>query len=77
MAYTGFDTLASAAEECKNPNRDLPIGIIGSLVGAAVLYVVVAGLLTAIAPYGSLNNAEPLLRRYDSMEFILGLELLQ
>ncbi|MEO5971288.1 MAG: amino acid permease [Bdellovibrionia bacterium] len=60
MAYTGFDTLAASAEECKNPNRDLPIGIIGSLVGSAILYIVVSGLLTAIVPYSTLNNAEPI-----------------
>jgi APA family basic amino acid/polyamine antiporter len=60
MAYTGFDTLASSAEECKNPNRDLPIGIIGSLVGSAILYILVSGLLTAIVPYSTLNNAEPI-----------------
>ncbi|MFZ9595754.1 MAG: amino acid permease [Bdellovibrionia bacterium] len=60
MAYTGFDTLASSAEECRNPNRDLPIGIIGSLVGSAILYIIVSGLLTAIAPYPSLDNAEPI-----------------
>ncbi len=60
MAYTGFDTLATAAEECRNPNRDLPIGIIGSLVGSAFLYVIVAGVLTAIVPYASLNNSEPM-----------------
>jgi len=60
MAYTGFDTLAVAAEECKNPNRDLPIGIIGSLVGSCILYVIVSGLLTAIVPYPSLNNSEPM-----------------
>ena len=60
MAYTGFDTLATAAEECKNPNRDLPIGIIGSLIGSAILYVIVSGLLTAIVPYASLDNAEPM-----------------
>ncbi len=60
MAYTGFDAVATAAEECKNPNRDLPIGIIGSLVGSAILYVIVAGLLTAIAPYSQLNNPQPM-----------------
>lgn len=60
MAYTGFDTLATAAEECQNPNRDLPIGIIGSLVGSAILYVIVSGVLTAIVPYASLNNSEPM-----------------
>jgi APA family basic amino acid/polyamine antiporter len=60
MAYTGFDTLSMAAEECKNPNRDLPIGIIGSLVGSAILYIIVAGVLTGIVPYQELNIAEPM-----------------
>ncbi len=60
MAYTGFDTLAIAAEECKNPNRDLPLGIIGSLTGSAILYILVAGILTAIVPYTSLENSEPM-----------------
>ena len=60
MSYNGFDTLATAAEECRNPNRDLPIGIIGSLVCCAILYILVSGLLTAIAPYQSLNNPEPM-----------------
>jgi APA family basic amino acid/polyamine antiporter len=60
MAYTGFDTLAMTAEECKNPNRDLPIGIIGSLAGSALLYILVSGILTAIVPYSTLNIAEPM-----------------
>jgi len=60
MAYTGFDTLANAAEECKTPNRDLPIGIIGSLLTSAVLYIIVAGLMTSIIHYSQLNNAEPM-----------------
>lgn len=60
MAYTGFDTLAAAAEECNNPNRDLPIGIIGSLVGSALLYILVSGVLTSIVPYAMLNNSEPM-----------------
>lgn len=60
MAYTGFDTLATAAEECENPNRDLPIGIIGSLLGSIILYVIVAGVLTSIVPFPSLNNSEPM-----------------
>ncbi len=60
MAYAGFDTLCLAAEECKNPNRDLPIGIIGSLIGSAILYILVAGVLTSIVPYTSLNLAEPM-----------------
>jgi basic amino acid/polyamine antiporter, APA family len=60
MAYTGFETVATAAEECKNPNRDLPIGIIGSLVISAVLYMLVSGVMTGIMPFSELENAEPL-----------------
>lgn len=59
LAYIGFDCVATAAEECKNPNRDLPIGIIGSLLICAVLYISVAGVLTGVVPYQELNNAEP------------------
>lgn len=60
MAFNGFDVLASAAEECKNPNRDLPLGIVGSILISALLYIVVSGLLTAIVHYSQLGNAEPM-----------------
>ena len=60
FAYTGFDAVATAAEETKNPNRNLPIGIIGSLLVCIVLYVVVALCLTGITNYSELNNAEPM-----------------
>ncbi len=59
FAYIGFDAVATAAEECRNPNRDLPIGIVGSLVVCTILYIVVAGVLTGVVPYTELNNAEP------------------
>lgn len=59
FAYIGFDAVATAAEECRNPNRDLPAGIIGSLVICTILYIVVAGVLTGVVPYQDLNNAEP------------------
>jgi APA family basic amino acid/polyamine antiporter len=59
-AYIGFDAVATAAEECKNPRRDLPIGIIGSLIVCTVLYVAVALVLTGIVNYSTLDNAEPL-----------------
>jgi APA family basic amino acid/polyamine antiporter len=59
-AYVGFDSVSTAAEEAKNPNRDLPIGIIGSLVICATLYILVALALTGIVPYTSLNNAAPM-----------------
>ncbi len=48
FAYIGFDALATAAEECKNPQRDLPIGIIGSLLVTTVVYVLVALVMTGV-----------------------------
>ncbi len=60
FAYIGFDAVATAAEECKNPKRDLPIGIIGSLAISAVLYIAVALVLTGIAHYSLLDSPEPL-----------------
>ncbi len=60
MAYTGFDAVANAAEECKNPAKDVTFGLIGSLLVCIVLYVLVSGMLTGIVPYGQLNNTEPL-----------------
>lgn len=59
FAYIGFDAVATAAEECKNANRDIPIGIIGSLVVCTILYIAVAAVLTGVVPYASLNNSEP------------------
>ncbi len=60
FAYNGFDAVATAAEETKNPNRDLPIGIIGSLLVCILLYTAVALALTGITNYSELNNAEPM-----------------
>ena len=50
FAYIGFDALATTAEECKNPQRDLPIGIIGSLLVTTIVYVLVALVLTGMQP---------------------------
>jgi len=61
-AYIGFDAVATTAEECKNPERDLPIGIIVSAVVCAVLYITVSLALTGISHYSTLNNPEPLAR---------------
>lgn len=60
LAYTGFDAVATAAQETKNPKRDLPIGIIGSLAVCIIVYVTVSGVLTGIVPYKELNVAEPM-----------------
>lgn len=59
FAYIGFDAVSTAAQEAKNPQKDMPVGIIGSLVICTVLYIAVSGLLTAVVPYTSLNVADP------------------
>jgi hypothetical protein len=60
FTYIGFDSVSTAAEECKNPQRDLPIGILGTLVVCGLLYVGVAVVLTGIARWDTLNNAAPI-----------------
>ena len=59
FAYIGFDAVSTAAEEARDPQRDLPIGILASLAVCTLIYVLVAGLLTGAAPYASLNVASP------------------
>ncbi|QJD28793.1 amino acid permease [Methylococcus geothermalis] len=59
FAYVGFDAVSTAAEEARNPMRDVPIGIIGSLVFCTLIYILVAGLLTAVVPYTELNVSSP------------------
>ncbi|MCH3964930.1 MAG: amino acid permease [Clostridium sp.] len=51
FAYIGFDAVSTAAEEVKNPQRDLPRGIIASLIICTILYIVVSGILTGMVPY--------------------------
>lgn len=60
FAFTGFGSVATAAEECKDPKRDLTIGVIGSLTLATFVYILVGGILTGIVNYSELNNAQPL-----------------
>jgi len=60
FAYIGFDAVSTAAEETINPQRNLPIGIIGSLIVCTSLYIVVSGLLTLIRPYYLLNVSSPI-----------------
>jgi len=59
FAYIGFDAVSTSAEECKDPKRDLPIGIIGSLAICTILYIVVVAILTGIVPYTHLNVPSP------------------
>jgi basic amino acid/polyamine antiporter, APA family len=60
FAFIGFDAVSTAAQEAKNPTRDMPIGILGSLAICTVLYVVVAFVLTGIVPYDKLNVPDPI-----------------
>jgi APA family basic amino acid/polyamine antiporter len=60
FAYIGFDAISTTAEETKNPQRDLPIGIIGTLVICTILYVVVALILTGIMPYHQIDIQAPI-----------------
>jgi APA family basic amino acid/polyamine antiporter len=60
FAYIGFDAVSTAAQEARNPSRDMPIGILGSLAICTVLYMFVAVVLIGIVPYQRLNVADPL-----------------
>jgi basic amino acid/polyamine antiporter, APA family len=60
FAYIGFDAVSTAAQEAKNPQRDMPIGILGSLAICTVLYIAVAVVLLGIVHYSKLNVADPL-----------------
>ncbi|HEX5725350.1 MAG TPA: amino acid permease [Longimicrobiaceae bacterium] len=60
FAYIGFDAVSTTAQEARNPQRDMPIGILGSLVICTVLYILVSAILTGLVPYTTLNVAEPI-----------------
>jgi APA family basic amino acid/polyamine antiporter len=59
FAYIGFDAVSTAAQEARNPQKDMPIGILGSLVLCTILYIVVALVLTGIVSYTRLNVPDP------------------
>jgi APA family basic amino acid/polyamine antiporter len=59
FAYIGFDAVSTAAQECKNPQRDMPIGILGSLAVCTVLYILFAMVLTGLVNYKELGVAAP------------------
>jgi basic amino acid/polyamine antiporter, APA family len=60
FAYIGFDAVSTTAQEAKNPQRDLPIGIIASLIMCTILYILVAGVLTGMVPWKEINIEAPL-----------------
>ena len=59
FAFIGFDAVSTAAQEAKNPGRDMPIAIIASLLICTVLYILMSGVLTGMVPYQQLNDAAP------------------
>lgn len=65
FAYIGFDSVSTAAQEARNPQRDMPIGILGSLAICTVLYIAVAAVLTGIVPYDQLDVPDPIARAID------------
>ncbi|HWI60011.1 MAG TPA: amino acid permease, partial [Bacillota bacterium] len=67
FAYIGFDAISTAAEETRNPQRDMPIGILASLVICTVLYVAVAIVLTGMCHWSKLGNAEPLAYAFSAL----------
>ncbi|MFZ2339295.1 MAG: amino acid permease [Bacteroidales bacterium] len=67
FAYIGFDAVSTAAQEAKNPQRDMPIGILGSLAISTVLYILVAIVLTGIVSYTELNVPDPVAVGVDAM----------
>ncbi len=67
FAYVGFEAVSTAAGEAKNPQRDLPIGILGSLVFCTIIYMAVAAVLTGVVPFKLLNVPDPIAVAVDRM----------
>jgi APA family basic amino acid/polyamine antiporter len=70
FAYIGFDAVSTAAQEAKNPQKDMPVGIIGSLAICTVLYVLFAVVLTGMVPYTQLGVAAPVAVAIDKTPYI-------
>ena len=66
FAYIGFDAVSTAAQEAKNPKRDMPIGILGSLVVCTILYILVSLVLTGLVSYKTLNVSAPVALAIDA-----------
>lgn len=75
FAYIGFDAISTTAEECKNPQRDLPRGMIYSLIICTVIYVLLALILTGMVHYSALNVGDPMAMVFDAhgLKFISGI----
>jgi len=69
FAYIGFDAISTAGEETRNPQRNLPIGILGGLAVCTLIYVIVGAVLTGMVPYTELAVADPLARALELAGF--------
>lgn len=67
FAYLGFDAVSTAAQEAKNPKRDMPIGILGSLTACTAIYIIFAMVLTGVVHYSKLNVPAPVAVAIDAM----------
>ncbi len=67
FAYIGFDAVSTAAEEARNPQRDMPIAMIASLIICTVIYILVAIVLTGMVPWDQLGTAEPLATAFSAL----------
>ncbi len=68
FAYIGFDAVSTLAQEARNPQKDMPVGILGSLLICTLLYVAVSLVLTGVVPYGELNGPAPFAVALDAMK---------
>lgn len=67
FAYIGFEAVSTAGAESKNPARDMPIGILGSLIVCTILYILTCAVLVGIVPYQQLNNPAPIAMAVDAI----------
>ncbi|MET3930758.1 amino acid permease [Lysobacter soli] len=74
FAYIGFDAVSTAAGEAKNPQRDMPIGILGSLVICTIIYIIVALVLTGLLPYPQLSTPKPVATALEAYPSLLWLK---
>ncbi len=76
FAYIGFDAVSTAAGEAKNPQRDMPIGILGSLVICTIIYIIVCMVLTGMLPYSQLGTPKPVATALEAYPSLLWLKTL-
>lgn len=74
FAYIGFDAVSTAAGEAKNPQRDMPIGILGSLFICTIIYIIVSAVLTGMLPYAQLGTPKPVATALEAYPSLLWLK---